>query len=65
MATDGHTSSDGDIRVLLVLNLLISLLFSVGVVYGLEIVGLGEFTPVNVAVATVFLVGLTYVLVLR
>ena len=65
MATDGHTSSDGDIRVLLVLNLLISLLFSVGVVYGLEIVGLGEFTPVNVAVATVFFVGLTYVLVLR
>jgi len=65
MATDGHTSSDGDIRVLLVLNLLLSLLFSVGVVYGLEIVGLGEFTPVNVAVATVFLAGLTYVFVLR
>ena len=65
MATDGHTSSDGDIRVLIVLNLLLSLLFSVGVVYGLEIVGLGEFTPANVAVATVFLAGLTYVLVLR
>ena len=65
MATDGHASSDGDIRVLLVLDLILSLLFSIGVVYGLDLVGLGDFTPVNVAVATVFLAGLTYVFVLR
>lgn len=65
MATDGRTASDGDIRVLIVLNVLLSLVFSVGVVYGLELVGIGEFTPVNVGVATVFLTGLTYALVLR
>lgn len=65
MSTDGRTASDGDIRVLIVLNVLLSLVFSVGVVYGLELVGIGEFTPVNVGVATVFLTGLTYALVLR
>ncbi|WP_436926845.1 hypothetical protein [Halosimplex amylolyticum] len=65
MATDGRTASDGDIRVLLVLDLVFSLVFSVGVVYGLDIVGLGEFTPVNVAIATAFLAGVTYLVVLR
>lgn len=65
MATDSGTASDGDIRVLLVLDLILSLAFSVGVVYGLDVVGLGEFTPTNVAIATVFLAGLTYVFVLR
>jgi hypothetical protein len=65
MAADGAASSEGDIRVLLVLDLLLSLAFSVAVVYGLDLVGLGAFTVRNVAVATLFLAGLTYVLVLR
>lgn len=65
MATDGTAASDGDIRVLLVLDLGLSLVFSVAVVYGLDLVGLGAFTARNVAVSTVFLAGLTYLLVLR
>ncbi|MFC7139601.1 hypothetical protein ACFQMA_07085 [Halosimplex aquaticum] len=65
MATDGETPSDGDIRVLLALDLLLSLAFSLGVVYALDFVGIGEFTWANVAVATLFLAVVTYLAVLR
>ncbi|WP_415380288.1 hypothetical protein [Halosimplex sp. TS25] len=65
MATDGGTPSDGDIRVLLALDVLLSLLFSVGVVYALDLAGIGEFTWANVGVATLFLAVVTYVAVLR
>jgi len=63
MATDEAPS--GDIRVLLVLDLLLSLLFSVGAVYALDIAGIGEYTWRNVALATLFLTVVTYVAVLR
>ncbi|WP_123537728.1 hypothetical protein [Halosimplex salinum] len=65
MATDGETPSDGDIRVLLVLDLLLSLVFSLVVVYALDLAGIGEFTWTNVAVATLFLAVVTYFAVLR
>jgi|GEM_PF-1700291 len=64
MATDDGTPS-GDIRVLLVLDLLCSLLFSVGAVYALDLAGIGEYTWENVALATLFLAVVTYVAVLR
>lgn len=57
--------SEGDIRVLLVMDLVLSALFSVFVVYALDIAGISEFTWRNVAVATVFLAAITYVVVLR
>jgi len=57
--------SEGDIRVLLVLDLLFSAVFSVVVVWGLDFVGLGNFTLTNVAVATVALAALTYLVILR
>jgi len=71
MATDGQSPADsgpqseGDIRVLIVLDLIFSLVFSVLVVYGLDFVGLGEFTPQNVVIATLFLAAVTYAAVLR
>ncbi|MFB6140075.1 MAG: hypothetical protein ABEJ26_06545 [Halosimplex sp.] len=65
MATDGAPASDGDIRVLLVLDLLLSLVFSVGAVYALDFAGVGEFTWGNVAIGTLFLAVVTYVAVLR
>jgi hypothetical protein len=58
-------ASQGDIRVLVVLNLVLSGLFSTVVVWGLAFVGVGEFTWPNVAVATVVLFVITWVFVMR
>jgi len=58
-------ASDGDIRVLLALNLLLSAAFASGAVWGLDFIGVLAFTPRNVTVATVVLAVLTYLVVLR
>lgn len=58
-------ASDGDIRVLLVLDLLLSAMFAAAVVYGMAFIGLTEFTLRNVAVGTVVIAALTYLVVLR
>jgi hypothetical protein len=58
-------ASDGDIRVLIVLDLALSAVFATGVVYGLDFVGITDFTPVTVGIATLVLAVLTYVAVLR
>lgn len=58
-------ASEGDIRVLLALDLLLSLVFSVLVVTLLDLAGINEFTWPTVAVSTLFLAILTYVVVLR
>lgn len=58
-------ASDGDIRVLLAIDLLLSLLFSVVVVRALSFVGVTPFTWTNVAAATLFLAAVTYLVVLR
>ncbi|WP_254273675.1 hypothetical protein [Haloarcula marina] len=58
-------ASDGDIRVLLVLDLLLSLAFSTVVVWGLSFFGLATFTARTVGVTAFFLAVLTYLLVLR
>jgi hypothetical protein len=57
--------SEGDPRVLAVLNLLLSFAFSAAVVQGLAFVGLAEFSWTNVGLATAFLFVLTWVVVLR
>ena len=58
-------ASEGDIRVLLALDLLLSLVFASAVLWGLDLVGVAEFTARNVAVGTVGLAVLTYLVVLR
>lgn len=58
-------ASNGDIRVLLVLDLLLSGAFAAVVVWGMEFIGLAAFTLRNVAVGTLVLAVLTYVVVLR
>jgi hypothetical protein len=58
-------SSDGDIRVLLVLDLLLSLAFAAVVVWGLDVVGVATFTPRNVATLALALAAVTYLVVLR
>lgn len=58
-------AAEGDIRVLLALDLVLSFLFSVLVVTLLDFAGINEFTWTNVAVATLFLAVVTYLAVLR
>ena len=58
-------ASDGDIRVLLALDILLSLAFSTVVVWGLSFFDLATFTVRTVATTALLLAALTYVLVLR
>ena len=58
-------ASEGDIRVLLALDLLLSLVFASAVVWGLDFIGVTEFTAPNVAVGTLLIAVLTYLVVLR
>lgn len=63
--SEGIESSEGDPRVLLLLNALLSLLFGYSLVFGLSFIGLWAFNVVNVLTATIMLFALTYVVVLR
>lgn len=58
-------ASQGDPRVLLVLNLLLSALFSATVVFGLSFVGVLTFAWRTVAIGTAVLMVLTWLVVLR
>ena len=58
-------ASDGDIRVLMAMNLVLSGLFGTVIVWGLDFIGVAEFTVVNVVTAIAVLVAITYVAVLR
>jgi hypothetical protein len=58
-------ASDGDIRVLLVLDLLLSSVFATVLVWGLDFIGVTSFTLTNVALGTLVLAVVTYLVVLR
>ena len=58
-------ASQGDIRVLIVLDLVLSFVFSLVVLSGLEFVNVTEFTWSKVAVATLALALITYMAVLK
>ncbi|WP_169719059.1 hypothetical protein [Haloplanus natans] len=53
-------ASQGDPRVLFVMNLLLSSVFAVGVVWGLSVIDLVGFTIWNVASLALLLMGVTY-----
>lgn len=56
-----ETDSQGDPRVLFVMNLVLSTLFASIVVWGVSYVDIAEFTPINVASLAVVLMAVTYV----
>lgn len=58
-------ATDGDIRVLFVLDLLLSLGFGAVALYAIDLVGVAAFTPRNLGVATAAIATLTYLVVLR
>jgi uncharacterized membrane protein len=55
------STSQGDPRVLFVMNLVLSSLFATVVVWGLSLAGIAAFTPVNVASLALVLMAVTYV----
>jgi hypothetical protein len=57
--------SEGDPRVLFVLNVILSLVFSYVVVWGLDFIGAVEFSLVNLALATALLVAATHYTIMR
>lgn len=58
-------AADGDLRVLIALDLVLSALFSVVVVWVLSVADISEFAWTNVVAATLFLAVVTYLVVLR
>jgi len=56
----GVASSEGDPRVLLVMNAVLSTLFGWSVVWGLSYLGFLEFGFINVATAAILLFAVTY-----
>ncbi len=60
---DGIASSKGDPRVLLLLNAIISTMFAWTVVGGLSILGVVEFSALNVATGAIVVFALTYLVV--
>lgn len=58
-------ASQGDPRVLLVMNVVLSTVFSAVVVGGLSFIGLVEFTVRNVALLAIVVVALTYLVTMR
>lgn len=58
-------ASEGDIRVLLVMDLILSVMFSYVIIWGLSFIGVLTFSWWTVALATVIIALLTYLAVLR
>lgn len=56
-------ASEGDPRVLFVMNLVLSAVFGTGILWGLDFVGLATFSLRNAAVATLLLMALTGIVV--
>jgi len=56
----GAEQSQGDPRVVLALNAVLSTVFAVTITWGLDFVGSLEFTPVNVATLAVLLFAVSY-----
>ena len=57
----GASGTQGDPRVLVAMNVVLSTVFAATVVWGLSYLGAAEFTLVNVATGAVLLVAVSYV----
>ncbi|WP_226007671.1 hypothetical protein [Natrinema salinisoli] len=56
----GVSSSQGDPRVLIAMNVVLSTLFAWSIVWGLSFIGAVEFGLINVATAAILLFAMTY-----
>ena len=57
----GASGTQGDPRVLIAMNVVLSTVFAATVIWGLSYLGAAEFTLVNVATGAVLLVAISYV----
>jgi len=58
---EGASGTQGDPRVLIALNVLLSTAFAAMVVWGLSLIGAAEFSLINVATGAILLVAISYV----
>ena len=58
---EGASGSEGDPRVLIAMNVVLSTAFAATIVWGLSVIGAAELTAVNVATGAILLFALTYV----
>jgi hypothetical protein len=56
-------ASEGDPRVLFVMNLVLSAVFGTAILWGLDFIGLAAFSARNAAVATLVLMALTGIVI--
>jgi len=61
----GARGSQGDPRVLIGLNIVLSTGFAATIVWGLDLLGAVELTFINVATGTILLFALTYLITVR
>jgi hypothetical protein len=61
----GASGSQGDPRVLIAMNLVLSTGFAATIVWGLDVLGAAELTLINVATGAILLFALTYVITLQ
>lgn len=57
---EGASESQGDPRVLIVMNIFLSTVFATIIVWGLDVIGATELTVINVATGAILLFALTY-----
>lgn len=60
---EGISSSSGDPRVLLLLNVLLSALFGTTIVWGLSLLEMAELSLVNALTATILIFAFTYLVI--
>lgn len=62
---EGASGSQGDPRVLILMNIVLSTAFATTIIWGLSVVGAAELTVINVATGAILLFALTYLITLQ
>ncbi|GGK58090.1 hypothetical protein GCM10009067_08230 [Haloarcula sebkhae] len=62
---EGASGSQGDPRVLIAMNVVLSTVFAATIVWGLSVIGAAELTAINVATGAILLFALTYAITLQ
>ena len=61
----GASQSQGDPRVLIAMNIVLSTGFAASIVWGLDFLGAADLTLINVATGAILLCALTYLITVR
>lgn len=61
----GASGSQGDPRVLIIMNIVLSTAFAATIIWGLSVIGAADLTLINVATGAILLFALTYLITLQ